>query len=204
MPDGITISLNTQEFKSALEKLLPQIQAKASKFLDKHALNMATKAKRNTPVDEGTLRNAISADITKPLEKHIAANTPYAAFIEFGTGKFAAAEVAKLPNDWQAYAAQFKGQKGGGSFDEMVRRIAEWIGRKSIYGDTALHGTFSVKTKKRTGNKVKNQDADLALAYVIARSILINGIHAQPYMFPAYKETVQEMIKDLPNLLKVA
>lgn len=202
MPDGITISLNTQEFKASLEKLLPEIQAKASKFLDKHAHNMATKAKRNAPVDEGTLRNAISADTSKPLEKHIAANTPYAAFIEFGTGKYAAAEVAKLPNDWQSYAAQFKGQKGGGSFDEMVKRIAEWIGRKSIYGDTALHGTFSVKTQKRTGNKAANKKADLSLAYIIARSILINGIHAHPYMYPAYKETIQEMIKDLPNLLK--
>lgn len=207
MPDGITISLeNIQQFKQQLQNLLPEVQSKVSDFLNKHAQAIATKAKDNASKfkDEGTLLGAISADTSKPLEKHIVANTPYAAFVEFGTGAFAAQYVATLPNDWQTYAAQFKGQKGGGSFDEMVRRIAEWIGRKSIYADTAIHGTFSVKTKKRTGNKVKNQDADLALAYVIARSILINGIHAQPYMFPAYKETVQEIIKDLPNLLKVA
>lgn len=204
MPDGITISLNTQEFKASLEKLIPQIEAKASKFLNKHAQNMATKAKQRAPKDETTLGNAISATTDKPLEKHIVANTPYAAFVEFGTGKYAAQYVSALPNDWQSYAAQFKGQKGGGSFAEMVRRIAEWIGRKSLYGDTALHGTFSVKTKKRTGNKAANKNADLSLAYIIARSILINGIHAHPYMYPAYKETIQEMIKDLPNLLKIA
>lgn len=202
MADGIKISIeNLNVVKASLEKVLPELQTKVSRFLDKHALAVVTKAKQKTPVDEGILRGSISADTSKPTEKHITVNAPYAAFVEFGTGKYAAQHVSTLPDNWQAYAAQFKGQKGG-SFHEMILRIAEWIGRKSIYADTALHGTFSVKTRKRTGNKVSNKQADLSLAYVIARSILINGIHAQPFLYPAYKEQLQEMIKDLPNLLK--
>lgn len=185
---------------------MPAVQEKVSKFLNKHAQAIATKAKNNAMKfkDEGTLLGAISADSKLPLEKHIIANTPYAAFVEFGTGKYAAQYVSTLPNDWQTYAATFKGQKGGGSFTEFVLRIAEWIGRRSIYADTALHGTFSVKTKRRTGNKVANQNADLSLAYIIARSIMINGIHAHPYLYPAYDEQIQILIKDLPNLLKAA
>lgn len=206
MADGIRISIDTLALKQDMLKILPQIEARASKFLDKHAQAIATKAKDKASKfkDEGRLLGAISADSKLPLEKHITADTEYAAFIEFGTGKFAAQYVSTLPDTWQKYASQFKGQKGGGSFDEMVKRIAEWIGRKSIYADTALHGTFSVKTQKRTGNKVKNQQADLSLAYIIARSILINGIHAQPYLYPAYKEQMILLIKDLPNLLKAA
>lgn len=207
MADGIKISIdNLNAFKASFQKILPEVQAKVSKFLDKHAQAIATKAKDNASKfkDEGTLLGAISADSKLPLEKHIIANTPYAAFVEFGTGKYAAEQVSKLPDNWQTYAAQFKGQKGGGSFDEMVRNIAEWIGRKSMYGDTALHGTFSVKTKKRTGNKAKNQEADLSLAYIIARSIMINGIHAHPYLYPAYDEQIRILIKELPNLFKAA
>lgn len=203
MADGIKISIsNLQEVKSSIAGLLPEVQAKVSKFLNKHALAVATKAKQKVPKDEGTLANAISADTSRPLEKHIAANAPYAAFVEFGTGKYAAQYVSSLPSDWQTYAAQFKGQKGPGTFDDFVRNIAEWIGRKGIYADTALHGTYSVKTKRRTGNKAANKEADLSLAYIIARSIMINGIQAQPYLYPAYQEQVPLIIKDLPNLFK--
>lgn len=205
MADGIKISIkNLQEFKGDIEKLLAQIQPKVDKFLDKHAHAIATKAKQKTPVDEGTLRNSISVShgANNKVERHIVVNAPYAAFVEFGTGKFASQYVSSLPDDWRTYAAQFKGLKGPGTFDDMVKRIAEWIGRKSIYADTALHGTFSVKTRKRTGNKANNKQADLSLAYVIARSIMINGIHAQPYLYPAYAEELQLMIRELPQLLK--
>lgn len=204
MADGIKISINNlQEFKGNLEKLLAQVQPKVDKFLDKHAHAIATKAKQKAPVDEGNLKNSISVSqgTNNKIERHIVVNAPYAAFVEFGTGKYAAQYVSSLPEDWQTYAAQFKGQKGG-SFAEMVKRIAEWIDRKSIYADTALHGTFSVKTRRRTGNKVNNKNADLQLAYVIARSILINGIHAQPYLYPAYAEEVEIMKKELPQLFK--
>ena len=202
MAGGIKISYDVVDFKRQVAELIPSVEARVDKFLNKHAIAIATKAKQKAPVDEGILRNNISAKTDVPLQKEVAVNTPYAAYVEFGTGAKAAAYVSSLPEDWAAYAAQFKGkgQRGGG-FKEMVKRIAEWIGRKGIYADTALHGTYSVKTKKRTGNKAKNKEADLALAYIIARSILIKGARPHPYLFPAYKEQLEIIKKELPTLL---
>lgn len=203
MADGIKISVkDIQQFKADIALLIPAVQDKVDKFLNNHAKAIATKAKQNAPVDEGILKNSISAKTDTLLKKEIVVNTPYAAFVEFGTGPKAAQYVAGLPEDWQTFASQFRGQKGPGTFDDMVQRIAEWIGRKGIYGDTALHGTYSVKTHKRTGNKAKNKEADLALAYIIARSILIKGAKPHPYLYPAYKEEVEIMKREAQTLFK--
>lgn len=202
MAEGIKISVqNIQQVKAGLTKVIPIVKTRIDKFLNKHALAIATKAKQNANVDEGILRNSINPKTDDPLVKQITVNTPYAAFVEFGTGRKAAEYVGSLPADWQTFAQQFKGQEGPGTFADMVQRIAGWIGRKSIHAENAIHGTFSIKTHKRTGNKAKNKEADLALAYVIARSILINGATPHPFLYPAYKEQVDIMKRELPSIL---
>lgn len=63
-------------------------------------------AKRNTPVDLGGLRNSISHDyLNSRTTITVAAN--YAAYVEFGTGTFAATYVPSLPPAIQAYAMTF-------------------------------------------------------------------------------------------------
>jgi HK97 gp10 family phage protein len=122
MANNIKISVkNLEQFKAKLKQMPVVLEKKLSKLLDKHALAIATKAKQLAPVDEGILRNAISADTSKSLIKFIVANTPYAAFVEFGTGKYAADYVSTLPDDWQTFASQFRGQKGAKSFDDFVK-----------------------------------------------------------------------------------
>ena len=62
-------------------------------------------AKRNT-VDLGGLRNSISHDyLNYRTTITVAAN--YAAYVEFGTGTFAATYVPSLPPAIQAYAMTF-------------------------------------------------------------------------------------------------
>ena len=56
--------------------------------------------------DEGTLKNLINYTYSDG-ETKIFSNAGYSAYVEFGTGVFAAGYVASLPADLQAYAMQF-------------------------------------------------------------------------------------------------
>lgn len=125
-------------------------------------------AKRFAPVNEGALRESINFSATK-LEVKVGAYIDYAAYQEFGTKSFAAAHVATLPGDWQAFAAQYKGATGG-TFQELVMKITKWVRLKGI---------------------------EAKAAYPIAISIVRNGIHARPYLFPAFEKNKLELIRNL-------
>lgn len=118
----------------------------------------------------------------------VAAN--YAPFLEFGTRGFAAAYVATLPANWQAYAATFRG-KTGGSMEDFIMRLVEWVRHKGIAAQ------FSVKTRRRTGSRSQNATDDYAAAYQIALSILRKGIKAQPFLYPSYEKNKIELLKRL-------
>ena len=129
-------------------------------------------AKQLVPVDEGFLKNSISS-VPGNLKVEIVVNADYAAYVEFGTRKFAAAYIATLPPTWQAFASKFRGT-GGGSFAEFVASLMRWCKVKGI---------------------------DEKAAYPIARSILLNGIKAQPFLYPAFEKNKPELIKRLKALL---
>jgi len=148
------------------------------KSLDKSADVIVTRAKQKAPVDMGLLRNSISANKTY-LSKSIVVNAFYAPFIEFGTGRYAAQYVSSLPADWAGYAATFRNQKGNQGLDQFLDRMVEWVMRKGIHGTTA-----SGRSKK---GKKAEEDA-YNIAYVIVISILRNGIHPHPFLFPAFME----------------
>ena len=122
--------------------------------------------------DEGGLLGAIGSEPGN-LSVSIVAAKNYAAFIEFGTRKYAVAQVTTLPADWKTYAAQFKGG-GNGNFNEFLLRIMGWIKRKGI-PDSA--------------------------AYPIARSILINGIRAKPFLYPSVIKETKLLMEDLQAAL---
>jgi len=129
-------------------------------------------AKAMAPADEGNLRNSITSEPGK-LSVSIFARIDYAAYLEFGTRKFAAAYVNTLPPDWQTYAAEFRGGTGGsGDFFDVIMR---WVRRKGIEPEAA---------------------------YPIALSILRNGIRAHPFMFPAFQKNVPELEKNLKQLFR--
>ena len=156
---------------------------------------VATVAKRLAPVDENHLRGSIEAK-KLPLNVSVTVGVDYAAYLEFGTRKFAASYVAGLPSDWQAFAAQYKGKSTGGTFDEFVMRLVRWVHRKGITG------TYSVKTQKRTGNAVNIANEDKSVAYMIALKILREGIKPHPYLYPAYKQETPKLLDRVKNILK--
>jgi HK97 gp10 family phage protein len=184
-----------QEVLNALDLTQERVQNMLVVTFNEWANELVKIAKDRAPVNEGKLRQSIQADYAT-LNKLIAGvgvAVNYAAYLEFGTRGYAAAYVGKLPNDWQSYAATFKG-KGGGSIDEMLLNIMDWVKSKQ------LSGTYSVKTQRRTGAKAARNFEDAEVAYPIALAILRKGIKAQPYLYPAYVEATDNLIKKLQKL----
>jgi HK97 gp10 family phage protein len=184
--------------KAALEveKLAEQTKYQVREALADFGTKVETQAKRAAPADEGKLRNSINTTFptaAKGFSVAITVAANYAAYMEFGTRKFAAAYVSTLPQDWKAYAATFKG-KGGGSFDSFLKAIMAWVKRKGIGG---------LQTK--SGNVSQSKDSIAAqeqVAYVIALSILRKGVRPQPFLYPAVKAHTPELIKDIQNIFK--
>jgi hypothetical protein len=179
-----------------------KIKTQIQQSFDKFGINTERLAKLNAPVDEGHLRSAIySKPVDMGVEVGCAVN--YAAYLEFGTRKFAAEWVATLPPEWQQLAAQFKGG-GGGSFEQLVLNITEWVHRKGLgsgfMGDIGVSGTYSVKTRKRTGNASVQANQDRQIAYMIALKIVRFGIPAQPFLYPAVNEATGQLLRDLKNI----
>lgn len=130
------------------------------------------KLSSNQTNDEGFLTNSIS-HVHENLSVEIVASANYAGYVEFGTRKFAAEHVASLPAEWQELARESKGG-GGGSFIEFIQRLIGWCKRKGI---------------------------DEKAAYPIAKKILVNGVKAQPFLFPAYEKNRPLLIERLKKLL---
>lgn len=152
--------------------------------------DFTAKARRDAPVDQGALKGSISYYMDGDLSAVIAAQKFYAPFIEFGTkGKY-----KPIPGT-EDLAAQFKGYKGG-DFMEMLRMIVRWVKRKGI------SGRYSVKTRKRIGNKIDRLAEDYAAAWPIAMSILRKGIKPHPYFFKQQETVWPEMVSRIEKVLK--
>ena len=198
---------------SGFDKALADVNSLATKAKEdvKIALvdfgnNVATDAKRSrsygaaigsnsgAPADEGKLRNSINSVYNASnMTVTITAASDYAAYMEFGTRKFAAQYVATLPQDWKTYAATFKG-KGGGNFDAFLKAIMEWVRRKGIGG---------LQTK--SGNVSKSKDslaAQKSAAYLIAMKILREGVRPQPFLRPAVVAHTPKLISDIKKIFK--
>jgi HK97 gp10 family phage protein len=99
-----------------IDKLIGDLKAYSEKVemgfnnaVKEAALNTETGAKMDCPVDMGILRSSIH---TEPFEDEtgkgyeVLTRLEYAPYVEFGTG----AKVS-IPNGYDEYALQFKGQK---------------------------------------------------------------------------------------------
>lgn len=146
-------------------------------------------AKRDAPVDQGTLKGGITYRQSGMLVE-IFSNAFYSPFMEFGTkGKYRA-----IPGTEQL-AAQFRGFKGG-DFGEFLRTIVEWVRRKGIAG------RYSVKTRRRVGSKAVQQQENLSVAWPIAMSILKNGVTPHPFFFKQADTVWPDMIRRIEKRLQ--
>ena len=148
-------------------------------------------AKINAPADLGAIRQMIAKDMVVTDTGAIAtinANAPESPFQEFGTGG-----KVDVPTEMQDVASEFKGASGG-DFAAFVLALTGWVKRHGINPI----GAYQVSTRKRIGRGNK-RDLDETTAYLIARSILKNGLKPQPFLYPAY---VKNIVKLIPMLEK--
>ena len=176
----------------AVEKTIKEAEAGTHKALVTFAKDVERDAKRAAPANEGVLRNSIVGTVIG-MQAKVTVTANYAAYLEFGTRKFAAKYVATLPPDWKAYAATFKG-KGGGTLDQFIQDIMQWVQQKGIGG---------LKTK--SGNTSGSRDSLAAMqsaAYAIALNILQNGIRAQPFLYPAVTKNTPALIENIKKVFE--
>lgn len=173
------ITINVTGLDSVLSKLQnmsesaqEKVQPALNDWADTVALNAKQLVSSNSS-DEGNLLRSIFP-VYGVGGASVVASASYAAYIEFGTRKFAASYVSSLPDTWQALANQAKGPAGG-SFKEFVASLMAWCRRKGI---------------------------DEKLAYPIAKKIIIQGIMPKPFLYPAVEKAYPQLIKDLKSVFK--
>jgi HK97 gp10 family phage protein len=211
MANSITIDVaQFTDLNKKFKGLEKELREGVEGILYKNAAALSLQAKQRAPTDIGGLKNSISTPVnTADLEFTISVNAFYAAFVEFGTGKYAAEYVSTLPADWASYAASFKGKKGNGDFDKFVLNIYDWIKRKgSTPKDKTTEQSYDPESgniiikKKKKQSKDQKEEALQNLAYVIAVSIFLNGVRPQPFLYPAYQYVKPFILKDIETLLK--
>lgn len=182
------------EVISELKKSTGDIKAKGEKAIVKWAYAVEGEAKELAPADETRLRSSISAKVengNNEITASVVVQANYAAYIEFGTKKYAAKYVASLPSEWKDYAATFKG-KGDGNLDEFIQSIMAWVRRKGIGATRTKSGGVS--------SSRSSLDAQQQAAYNIALHILQNGIKPKPFLYPAVRDNTKKLFDDLNKL----
>lgn len=168
-----------------LEKLIKDLDEKKSKSkqnvknelvatiydIQRDAKNLVNSQSSNT----GYLANSIEVNTNNGENVSIYSKAEYAAYVEFGTRKFAQQYVSTLPEDWQKFAAQFKGQKSSGDFYQFVLNLIEW------------------------GKKIGGVDAQTA--YNIARKIMVEGVQAKPYLYPSVRDNMAKFKERIKNII---
>lgn len=182
-----------KKFDVLSKEMQGKVQSELNAWADATSENAKALVSANSS-DEGALLRSISP-IYGNGSARVVATAKYAAYIEFGTRKYAAEYVSSLPADWQTYASTFKG-KAGGDYYDFLNAILDWVKRKGI---TAR---YSVKTKKRLKNSKADDERLLSAATAIAFEILKNGIKPKPFLYPSVNKTLPELKRKLRALFK--
>lgn len=148
------------------------IQSAMNSWADDVATNAITLVSANSS-NEGNLKNSIRP-IYGNMSVSVVASASYAAYIEFGTRKYAAQYVATLPNEWKDLAMQAKGP-GGGTFKQFIESLKEWARKKGIPEDRV---------------------------YPIALKILTEGIRPRPFLYPSVNKYRKQLTDDLKDALR--
>lgn len=106
---GFNLNINDARFREMLneyKKTVNEISAMMDAEIAAHGELMATSAKNMCVVDTGRLRSSISFKKDQFLSYELVAQTNYAAYVEFGTGKY----FISNGEPWDGVASKFKGK----------------------------------------------------------------------------------------------
>ena len=142
---------------------------------------------KDAPADVGSLRRGISVKKLSETSFEVVSASKYSAPMEFGTKT----KFTPIPG---IDAGEFKGRPVG-SWKDFINNIAKWVRRKGI------SGTYSVKTRKRTGNKLNQVAEDYQLAYMIARKIYRTGVRPHPFFFKQIPLVRRDIFRGIRQIL---
>ena len=81
---------------------------------------------------------------------------------------------------------------------EFIEALTLWVERKGIVG------TYSIKTRKRTGKAAIQNTQNRQAAWAIAISILKNGLRPQPFLLPAFENEQLNFLNNIKTVLNNA
>lgn len=197
---GFALNLSgLDNLQRKLKKLENNLQKEVALELSASTMNIEKNAKRNAPVNLGTLRQSIHAVSSSPLTHSVVVQASYAPYVEFGTGG-----KVSIPAGFEQFAAQYKG-KGSGSLEDMIQALTLWVKRKGLAG-TYMATAYDMNTRqatkiKRFGGRKLQKSQDEKLARFLAIKILKNGIKAQPFLIPAYEQEKPKLFDRLKKLI---
>ncbi len=109
MASGFNLNINDSRFREMLneyKKTVNEVSAMMDQEIASYGELMATSAKNMAPVDTGRLRSSISLKKEQFLSYELVAQTNYAAYVEFGTGKY----FISNGEPWDGIASKYKGR----------------------------------------------------------------------------------------------
>jgi HK97 gp10 family phage protein len=170
------------------DQLPKTVQKELSAELGFTAKEIRDGAKKDAPTDEARLKQSITVTEPNNLTFEVVAQTSYAGYLEFGTKTY-----VSVPAGLENVAGQLKGpSEGQGS---PIAAIQAWVKRKGIAG------RFSVKTKRRLGNKATKEEEDKKAAYIIWQKIRKYGIKPRPYFFKQMEPAEGRLRKRLAAII---
>ena len=126
-------------------KDLEKFGAEAKKEVDNitkiKSMDIVADAKAFAPKNNGKLAQSIVYTKVSEADYKVIVNSPYGAYVEFGTGS-----KVKVPTELQGIASQFKGKKAG-SFEQGLQAIKDWCRSKGIPENAAYPIFMSILKK---------------------------------------------------------
>lgn len=194
------IQVKTPDFRKEIVNLgkIGEAKLKEVQFeIEDTADQIVLAAKNKVPVNEGLLKNEISRKQLSQFQYQIVAETNYSAFMEFGTKTLAQipAGAGEVAAEVQKAYQQAKSNKQTGTIQQFEERIRRWVRLKGITG------TYSVKTRRRTGGKAKQAKEDDQVVFFIMRKILKIGVKPQPFFYPSIAIGVKGLASRLTKIV---
>lgn len=162
--------------------------SKAIEFAIKDTLNkIIDEQVQQAPVDRGPLRANITMQHMGKLQYKVICQVPYAAYIEFGTGR----RFTPIP---EVDASPYRGGGGKKSGVGFYDSILAWVKRKGI----GAQKTKSGRVSKSKGS----QQAMIDAAMAIYKSILRNGSRPHPFFFGPLLKRRKELTQRIEKAVK--
>ena len=124
-----------------LERFGDEAKTKVDTVTKVASMDIVADAKSFAPKNNGKLAQSIVYTKIADADYKVVVNSPYGAYVEFGTGS-----KVQVPTELQGIASQFKGKKAG-TFEQGLQAIKDWCKSKGI-PESAAYPIFMSILKK--------------------------------------------------------